>query len=60
MMLYKQRNPSAFAFLDRIGMRVSTFSEVYEKRGLGMCMGLTNLVQVLFGLFAVKLVNIPL
>jgi hypothetical protein len=41
-------------------MRVSTFNEVYEKRGLGMRMGLTNLVQVLFGLFAVKLVNIPL
>jgi hypothetical protein len=60
MMLYKQRNPSAFTFLDRIGMRVSTFSEVYEKRNLGMRMGLTNLVQVLFGLFAVKLVNIPL
>jgi hypothetical protein len=60
MMLYKQSNPNAFAFLDRIGMRVSTFSELYEKRSLGLRMGLTNLVQVLFGLFAVKLVNIPL
>jgi hypothetical protein len=60
MMLYKQFDPNAFGFLESIGMKVSTLSQVLEKVNIGFRMGLSNLVTVLFGLFSVKLVNIPL
>jgi hypothetical protein len=60
MMIYKQFNENAFKFLEAVGMRVSKCTEVNEKYSIGVRMGLTNLVTVLFGLFSVKLVNIPL
>jgi hypothetical protein len=60
MMTYKGYNAKAFKFLESIGMRISTFNEVKEKTNIGLKMGLSNLVTVLFGLFSVKLVSIPL
>lgn len=60
MMLYKEVNPNAFQFLSDIGMRVPKFSEAMGKLNIGLRMGLTNLITVLFGLYSVKLVNIPL
>lgn len=60
MMTYKQYRPDSFQFLDSIGMRVSKISEVKQKMHIGLRMGLSNLVTVLFGLYSVKLVSIPL
>jgi hypothetical protein len=60
MMFYKQANPNAFQGLANVGMRISTFSEVMRKMDIGLKMGMTNLVTVLFGLYSVKNVNIPM
>jgi hypothetical protein len=60
MMLYKQLNPNAFSGLASVGMRISTFSEVLSKMNIGLKMGMTNLVTVVFGIFSVHRVNIPL
>ena len=60
MMLYKEFNPNAFQFLASIGMRVPKFSEAMGKLDIGLKMGFSNLITVLFGLFSVKLINIPL
>lgn len=43
-----------------MGMKISTFKEAISKANIGFSMGLSNTFVVLFGLFAVKLVNIPM
>ncbi len=60
MMTYKQYNPKSFGFLETVGMKISTFKEVKKKANIGFRMGVSNLVTVLFGLYSVKLVSIPL
>ena len=60
MMLYKEFNPNSFQILASIGMRVPKISEAMGNLNMGLKMGLSNLVSVLFGLYSVKLVNIPL
>lgn len=60
MMLYKGINPNAFQGLANVGMRISTFPEVARKMNIGLKMGMTNLITVLFGLYSVKTVNIPM
>ena len=60
MMLYKQFVPDAFKFFEYVGMRIPPFNECISKMNIGIKMGLFNLTTVLFGLFSVKLVSIPL
>lgn len=60
LMLYKEFNPNSFKFFEKIGMRIPSLSEALGKLKIGFIMGLTNLVAVLFGLYSVKNVNIPL
>ena len=60
MMLYKETNPNAFSSFEKYGMHIPALSETMKKFKIGSKMGVTNLVTVLFGLFSVKLVNIPL
>ena len=52
--------PSAFKTLENCGMRISTLSEALSKADLGFKMGTFNLITVLFGIYSVKEVNIPL
>ena len=59
-MLYKEQNPQAFMFFERVGMRIPAFSECRTKFSIGSKMGLANLTAVIFGLYSVKLVNIPM
>ncbi len=59
-MTYKQMNPHAFKYLESVGMRVPSISECSTKSNLGAKIGLANLATVFFGLYAVKVVNIPM
>ncbi len=47
-------------FLERVGMRIPSVTECKSKFGIGCKMGLANLTAVFFGLYSVKLVNIPM
>lgn len=60
MMTYKQYYPKAFASFDKFGISVSSFSEALPKFKIGMAIGGGNLTNVLFGLYSLSLVNIPL
>lgn len=53
-------NPSAFATLKKYGMEISSLDSTIKNAPNGFKMGAFNLITVLFGLFSVKLVNIPL
>lgn len=46
--------------MEGVGMKITTFKETFTKSNIGFRMGLSNTFVVLFGLFAVKLVNIPM
>lgn len=60
MISYKSTNPGAFKNLESVGMKISTFKEISAKFNIGLQMGIGNFITVLFGLFAVKNVNIPM
>lgn len=60
MMGYKTVNPKAFKGLENVGMRITSIPEAFSKLDIGIKMGIFNLITVLFGLYAVKLVSIPL
>ena len=49
-----------FKTLEKYGLKISTFDETFGNLNKGALMGSMNLVTVLFGLFAVKAVSIPL
>jgi hypothetical protein len=59
-MLYKTMNPDAFSTLKKYGMEISSLESTFRNMPNGLKMGAFNLISVLFGLFSVKLVNIPL
>ena len=59
-MAYKEANPKGLAFIEKTGLTVSTFKDIREKWRLGLKMGLSSLIIVVFGLYSVKLVNIPM
>lgn len=59
-MLIKERNPKAFSSLANMGFPISSFSDVKHKFTVGMKIAFANLIVVLFGLYSVKLVNIPM
>jgi hypothetical protein len=61
MMTYKTYvDPKAFGFLTNYGIRITTLDETYAKCKNGFIIGGLNIVTVLFGLFSVKHVSIPL
>jgi len=60
-MTYKSYvSPKAFAGAESIGLRVTTLGETFGKMRDGLFIGSLNLITVLFGLFSVKHVNIPI
>ena len=60
MMTFKQFSPTSFKGLADCGMKITPISEAVSKWRIGMSMGLGNLVTVLFGIYSVKYVDIPL
>ena len=61
LMTYKSFvDPSAFQSYERMGLRITTLGETFGKCQNGFIIGSLNIVTVLFGLFSVKHVNIPL
>ena len=59
-MTYKSYNPDSLLFFDRFGMRISPLGEVFNKAKLGWFLGGLNLITVIFGVYSVKYINIPL
>ena len=59
-MTYKHYNSKAFAYLESVGMRIPSIGECSTKTKLGAKIGIANLATVFFGLYAVKVVNIPM
>ena len=61
MMSYKSFvDPKAFQSLEKLGLRITTLGETFGKCRNGFIIGSLNIVTVLFGLFSVKHVNIPM
>lgn len=61
MMTYKQFiDPKAFTLFEKFGIRVTTLSETKSHLNIGLRIGAMNIVSVLFGLYSMKHVNIPL
>ena len=60
MMLYKERNPSAYESLVKYGIVIRPLSELKDKALTGLKAGTAYLATTLFGLFSVKAVSIPL
>lgn len=50
----------AFGFLEKYGIKLSTLSEVLGKAKAGLMISSIKIVEVLFGLYSLKAVNIPL
>jgi putative Mn2+ efflux pump MntP len=60
-MVYKTHfNPKAFAFAEKYGIRITTYPETFGKLKVGLLIGSMSMLSVLFGLYSVKFVNIPL
>jgi len=59
-MSYKSFKPLSFKYLADVGMTIPSLRECISKWSIGTRMGLANLATVFFGLYAVKLANIPL
>ena len=61
LMSYKTYvNTKAFEWAEKFGLRITTLSETYSKMGTGFFLGSLNMFTVLFGLYSVKNVNVPL
>ena len=59
-MWYKESHKDAFESLKKLGFPISSITECKQKFKVGMQIALANLAVVLFGLYSVKLVSIPL
>ena len=60
MMLYKERDLTAFHSLAKRGFVIPPFSEVADNFRFGFKAGALYLMTVLFGLYALKFTSIPL
>ena len=61
LMVYKTYVDSkAFSSAEKIGLRITTLGETFGKIGTGLFIGGLNIFTVLFGLYAVKNVNVPI
>lgn len=60
-MIYKTYiNPKGFLSAEKIGLRITTLGETFGKISSGLFIGGLNIFTVLFGLYAVKNVNVPI
>jgi hypothetical protein len=60
-MYYKTHiNKSAFTAAEKIGLRITTLDETFGKISTGLFIGGLNIFTVLFGLYSVKNVNVPI
>jgi len=53
-------SPKAFKGAEAIGLRITTLGETFSKISSGLFIGGLNIFTVLFGLYAVKNVNVPI
>lgn len=53
-------NAHAFDFLEAYGIKLSSWSEVIGKARAGLMISSIKIIDVLFGLYSLKAVNIPL
>ena len=53
-------NPNGFKSLERLGFKITTLGETFSKFRLGFLIGAMYNVTIIFGLFATKLVSIPM
>jgi len=53
-------NHNAFDFLEPYGIKISSLSEVISKAKAGLIISSIKIIEVLFGLYSLKAVNIPL
>lgn len=60
LMSIKQVSYKIFDFLEVYGIKLSSLSEVIGKAKAGIIISSMRIVEVLFGLYSVKAVNIPL
>jgi hypothetical protein len=62
LMGYKTLNKKAFQGAEKYGIRITTYGETFTaaKAKVGFTVGAITIVNVIFGLYSVKLVNIPL
>ena len=61
LMIYKTYvDPKGFMGAEKIGLRITTLGETFSKISSGLFIGGLNIFTVLFGLYAVKNVNVPI
>lgn len=61
LMTYKTYvDPKGFMGAEKIGLRITTLGETFSKISSGLFIGGLNIFTVLFGLYAVKNVNVPI
>lgn len=63
MMGYKTYiSPKAFNWAEKYGIKITTYQETFtvKKIKIGLYIGAITVINVIFGLYSVKLVNIPL
>ena len=53
-------NYRAFDWLEKYGIRLSSLGEVFGKAKAGLTISSMKIIEVLFGLYSLKAVNIPL
>lgn len=55
-------SPKAFSWAEKYGIKITTYPETFtgQKIKVGLTIGAITIINVLFGLYSVKLVNIPL
>ena len=60
LMGYKTSNDNAFAGAKKFGLTFTTYKDTFSKMGTGVKIGSVCFVTVIFGLYAVKNVNVPM
>jgi len=53
-------SPNGFKKLEDLGFRITTFNETFQKLSMGFRVGAMYNTTILFGIYAVKLIPIPM
>ena len=59
-MTIKQIFPNSLTLFEGIGMKITPLSGLFPKMKKGFILGATNLITVMFGVYSVKYISIPL
>jgi hypothetical protein len=51
---------NAFSLASKFGLKFTTYNETFSKFNTGIKIGIICLITVIFGLFSVKNVNVPM